>query len=260
MAKMVIRSYQEINAQRKKARFVLFLMSLPFLVFIILYTVNTFVSYQIANQSLSSYEQKEFKESQASSEKLKTGNLFEKWKVYYNSGTAYLSDGEYNDAQNDLETALLTVPSGAQECAVRSNLVLTYEAQGDQAEFDADPATADAKYKAALQIISEAPPECAPPKPQSGPSEGQAEDGTPQTLEESKDRISEKLGQESDDSADPADGSESEEGETETPSRVETEQEKIERQLEQSNSDRNNKESNQRGENKENEEPVDKPW
>jgi tetratricopeptide (TPR) repeat protein len=258
MAKMVIRSYQEINVRRKKLRLILFLFSIPFLAFIILYAVNTTTSYQTADQSIDSYNKEEFKDSQAFSEKLKNGNFFEKWKVYYNSGTAYLADGKYNDAQNDLETALLTVPNGVKECPVRSNLVLTYEAQGDQAVIDADQMTADAKYKAALDIISEAPEECAPPSPNSGPAEKQAEDGTPKTLQESKDRISEKLGQEPEQPSDTPD--DSQEAETETPSRDESDQEKIERQLEQSNSDRNNNESDKRGENSQTEEPVDKPW
>lgn len=70
-------------------------------------------------------------------------NVFEEWVAPFNEGTARLAAGSLDDALDALTTALETVPA-EEECTVRINLALTYEALGDElVEFRPDDAASE---------------------------------------------------------------------------------------------------------------------
>lgn len=87
---------------------------------------------------------------------LQNVNALERWKPYYNAGTARYAGGGFFPASQELEQALEIVPKGtdgqrgADECLVAMNLSLAYEGLGDQAALAADPAMAIAYYDQAL--------------------------------------------------------------------------------------------------------------
>jgi tetratricopeptide (TPR) repeat protein len=87
---------------------------------------------------------------------LQNVNALERWKPYYNAGTARYAGGAFFPASQELEQALEIVPKGtdgqrgADECLVAMNLSLAYEGLGDQAALAADPAMAISYYDQAL--------------------------------------------------------------------------------------------------------------
>lgn len=88
-------------------------------------------------------------------------NVLERWKPYYNSGTARYSSGAFFTATQELERAMELVPRGApeegrsaEECLVATNLSLAYEGLGDEAARASDPAMAIAYYEQALATIA----------------------------------------------------------------------------------------------------------
>jgi hypothetical protein len=64
------------------------------------------------------------------------GNPVERWKGYYNAGTAALRDELYWSAVDDLGTALETVPD-EYRCHVQTNRAIALEAYGDEQVADA---------------------------------------------------------------------------------------------------------------------------
>ena len=86
-------------------------------------------------------------------------NILERWKPYYNTGTARYASGAFFAASRELNTAMELVPKGtpeergAEECMVATNLSLTYEGMGDEAARANDPAMALDYYAQALATI-----------------------------------------------------------------------------------------------------------
>ena len=86
-------------------------------------------------------------------------NVLERWKPYYNTGTARYASGAFFAASRELTTAMDLVPKGkdgqrgADECLVATNLSLTYEGMGDEAARANDPAMALDYYAQALATI-----------------------------------------------------------------------------------------------------------
>lgn len=64
------------------------------------------------------------------------GNPVERWKGYYNAGTAAVREELWWSAVDDLDTALETVPD-AHRCAVQTNRAIALEAYGDEQVADA---------------------------------------------------------------------------------------------------------------------------
>ena len=81
---------------------------------------------------------------------------------YYNRGTAAAAVGDYEPAQDDLESALDITPV-SDECAVRINLSYVYEQRADLVA-DQDAKQSDELYEQSLQTLEDAPEECQPKK------------------------------------------------------------------------------------------------
>ena len=81
---------------------------------------------------------------------------------YYNRGTAEAAVGDFEAAQDDLESALDITPV-RDECAVRINLSFVYEKLADEVA-DQDPDQSDELYDRSLKTLEDAPKECQPKK------------------------------------------------------------------------------------------------
>lgn len=81
---------------------------------------------------------------------------------YYNRGTAQAAVGDFEPAQDDLESALDITPV-SDECAVRINLSYVYEQRADLIA-DQDAKQSDELYAQSLQTLEDAPEECQPKK------------------------------------------------------------------------------------------------
>jgi tetratricopeptide (TPR) repeat protein len=255
MAKMVLKSYEEMNKSRKKSRIILVLLSIPFIIAIGLFGIKAYMMYSQAGTTISTYEKKDFNQSAIESAKQKENNLFEPWLAYYNLGTSYAAEEKYNEAEPELVKALGMVENSLKQCFVRSNLAIVYEKQGDTATSTGNQAESENRYALAQKVIEEAPEECFPPSSGGKGKENSETSDAGEDMDETSDRVGDKQ--------DEAKGEEGDEGnETpESPKPEESGTDKIEEQLEQSNTDRTNKENSERGENLNgSRESVDKPW
>jgi hypothetical protein len=116
-------------------------------------------------------------------------NWFEPYKSPYNVGTALAGAEELDAARSKLEEAL-GLASGLEVCAVRVNLALVIERQGDAARADGDGEAAAQLYGEGLQVTAETPEEC-------DSDEAQQQSPDPQrdmsdTLDQLEDRLQEK--------------------------------------------------------------------
>jgi tetratricopeptide (TPR) repeat protein len=106
MAKMVLRSYAEENARRKRIRIVFIFVSIPLLAIILLYGAKTASMFYNAQSSISNFEEKKYSESAEAGDRQKAVNIIQSWLAYYNSGTARIANGDYPQGIEDLKIAL----------------------------------------------------------------------------------------------------------------------------------------------------------
>lgn len=93
-------------------------------------------------------------------EKLSILNIVERWRAPFVEGTGKSMQGDLPAGRADLERALGMTKSPEDDCTVRTNLVLTVTAQGDEAGKKGDT-DAEKKYaEEALKLIEEGPDGC----------------------------------------------------------------------------------------------------
>jgi tetratricopeptide (TPR) repeat protein len=239
MAKMVLRSYAEENARRKRIRIVFIFVSIPLLAIILLYGAKTASMFYNAQSSISNFEEKKYSESAEAGDRQKAVNIIQSWLAYYNSGTARIANGDYPQGIEDLKIALKqaeeSVPA---ECFIRANLAIGYERYGDT--FKDREATDQALgfYALAEQTIAEANPACFPPQNSSSGNEQQ--DEAAESMNETSERLEEKKSESN--GEEPQDGN-GEQQQDETKSG----EDKIREQTEETGRDRAEKEAQERG-------------
>ncbi|MEE6179481.1 hypothetical protein [Mycobacterium sp. 050134] len=86
-------------------------------------------------------------------------NIIEPGKVSFVAGDLEVLEGNLDTAERQFGAAL-DRSGGADACAVRVNLELVRETQGDIAAANGDKSRAEERYNSALQVISGAPPHC----------------------------------------------------------------------------------------------------
>ena len=99
--------------------------------------------------------------SEAAAQRFLTMSPFEDHKGHFAIGTARAADGDLDTAETELTTALSTAPP-ADECAVRINLALVQETQGNDFRDAEDTDAANERYDAATATLADAPEECRP--------------------------------------------------------------------------------------------------
>lgn len=114
--------------------------------------------WQLARAS-AQFEAGDYAAAQESADTFLAVSPFERYKGHFATGTALAGDGRLDEAEAALETALSTAPP-RDECAVRVNLALVQEGQGDAFREADDVDAANDRYDAARTTLAEAPEEC----------------------------------------------------------------------------------------------------
>lgn len=128
------------------------------LVLLLVAAWSGFTHWQLT-RSASQFEAGEYAASEESARTFLRMSPFEKHKGHFAVGTALAADGDLDGGEAALLTSLSTSPE-CDECAVRINLALVQEEQGNTFR-DADEVTAaNERYDTAQQTLSDAPDEC----------------------------------------------------------------------------------------------------
>ena len=163
----------------RKRRWILFGISLPIVVFGLYWAFHMLGLAPTAQNAIDAYDDGDFLASQAHSTSLLEPNVFETWLPYFNRGDAFAGDQNYGPAIDDFEIALELAPQEKQ-CDIRLNLALGWERFGDAYVEAGFYQGAVNLYAASQAVLDAAGPECDPPENQ-------------EQLQESKDRVAEKL-------------------------------------------------------------------
>ncbi|AQT80501.1 hypothetical protein B1R94_16335 [Mycolicibacterium litorale] len=148
-----------MTAARLQLRRRLLMVSAPVALLLILAAVKM-ISVVVAGDSAASH----FARGDASALRgdvstLNVANVIEPAKARFAAGAAAVLDGRLGDADTEFSRALAGTDPG-QSCPVRINLELVREAQGDVAAAEARAADAAQRYRSALAIAGDAPPDC----------------------------------------------------------------------------------------------------
>ena len=162
------------------------LIALPPTVLAIVVAVKLIGLTIVSGQVSAAYEREDFESATSIARWLTVVNVIDPWKAHFAVGDGLAAQGLDADAQGEFERAL-GLASAEDQCAVRVNLSLVLERQGD-AVVAADPNKRDeasAFYDEALDVIDKADESCRQP-PQNG------EEGTDDDLSDSEKRVTEK--------------------------------------------------------------------
>lgn len=270
MAKMVLKTFDEINASRKRTRIISTLILIPFLLVVgfLGYKISEmYITSQIAIDKFASSEAEETSDEQretdlAEADKLtaglENGFFVDRWIALYNRGTVLTANTEYAQAIEKFQLAINEISSeDPNVCLIYANLAIANERYGD--EFAANDATTDAEYwyDQALLVVENAPAICSPP-PNNGEGDSEEPTEAEESLENTEERVEGKqqeLG-ESDGTGetDPNAEEQSDEGEQTTPEKSDVEE--IREQMDQSEQERMEDTSNSDGAAQE----YSKPW
>ena len=106
-------------------------------------------------------------------------NWVERWKPDYDIGTSLLALDALDEAHRSLEAAL-RLAEPVEQCPIRANLAIVLERQGDRARAADDFAGAIAKWQEALHVLD-------------GRDESCAETSSARSLDDTRERVLEKL-------------------------------------------------------------------
>lgn len=239
------------NRRRRSIRRWVAIGTLPLTLAALLFVGKTLSMYAFAHQAITTYVVADYSGSTSAAEAQEFLNWFEPFKAPYNVGTALAGADELDGARAKLEEAL-PLAHGLEVCAVRVNLAIVIERQGDAAVSAGDGAGAAELYSEGLLITAETPEEC-----NSEEADSQSPDpdrSMSETLEDLEDRLQEKQ-QQSEQQPPPSDG---EDEEQEQPSQPDQDKlDELQDKLEQGAEER---EQNQQGDEDGPGGGTDKPW
>nr|BFF13689.1 hypothetical protein GCM10025699_49920 [Microbacterium flavescens] len=161
-----------IGAYRRRLRRRLLLWSLPVVLIVLLVAAKLLSMPVFAALTQWSYADREFERSTSLSEPLGIANVIEPWVHHFDRGTGYAQIGVLDVARTEFATALELAPDDPTiSCVIRTDLVLTIEAQGDAALLELRYADAEALFAQGRQAVDEAPEGCfQPPRTPPGPT------------------------------------------------------------------------------------------
>ena len=177
------------NRRRRLVRRWVAIGTLPLTIVALLFVGKLLSMYAFAHQAISAYVVDDYAGSTAAAEGQEFLNWFEPYKAPYNVGTALAGSEDLDGARSKFEEAL-PLASGLEVCAVRVNLAIVIERQGDAAVDAGDGPAGAELYGEALQITAETPEEC-----NSEEADSQSPDpdrSMSETLDELGDRLQEK--------------------------------------------------------------------
>ena len=183
---------------RRRLRRRLLLWSAPVVLVVLLVALKLLSLPVFAGLAQQAYDDRAYERAGSLSEPLGVANLVEPWVHHFDRGTAYAQVGVLDVARQEFVTALALAPDDATiSCVIRTDLVLTIEAQGDAALLELRYADAEELYQLGQRTIDEAPEGCFVP-----PEDPQQPD-TSRPLEDADGRLGEKEQQAQ---GDPGDG------------------------------------------------------
>ncbi|MBS1906256.1 MAG: hypothetical protein JST33_06735 [Actinobacteria bacterium] len=147
------------NRRRRAARRWIAWGSLPLLIVAVLFVGKLVSLYAFAYQSITAYVSGDYSGSVAAAENLNPANWFEPYKAPFDQGVGLAESGKLAAGQKKFEESL-TLAHGLEVCAVRFNLALVLEREGDAAADGQDHVTALEFYAQALQVNADRPKEC----------------------------------------------------------------------------------------------------
>lgn len=147
------------NRRRRRIRRWVAIGTLPLTLAALFFVGKLLSMYAFAHQSVTAYVVDDFAGSESAAHGQEFLNWFEPYKAPYNIGTALAGGEQLPEAREKLEEAL-DLATGLEVCAVRVNLALVVERQGDAARADGDGAAAAELYGEALTLTVETPEEC----------------------------------------------------------------------------------------------------
>lgn len=239
------------NRRRRRIRRWVAVGTLPLTLAALLLVGKMLSMYAYAHQSITSYVVGDYSGSTAAAQGQEFLNWFEPFKAPYNVGTALAGADELDGARAKLEEAL-PLAHGLEVCAVRVNLAIVIERQGDAAITAGDGAGAAELYSEGLLITAETPDEC-----DSDDADSQSPDpdrSMSDTLDGLEDRLQEKL-QQSQQQSSPSEGDDEEQKQPSQPDQNKLDQ--LQKRLEQGAEER---EQNQQGDDDGPGGGTDKPW
>lgn len=240
------------NRRRRSIRRWILIGMLPISLAALLFAGKLLSMYGFAHQAISAYVVDDYSGSESAARGQEYANWFEPFKAPYNVGTALAGAEQLDQARAKFEEAL-PLASGLDVCAVRVNLALVIERQGDAARADGDGPAAAQLYGEALLVTAETPEECSSPE-----ADSQSPDpdrSMSDSLEELEDRLQEKQRDSEQEPQENPDGGDGEE--QEQPAQPDQDKlDELEDKLQQGEEERQQNEGDQDG-------PgggTDKPW
>ncbi len=237
------------NRRRRSIRRWIAIGTLPITLAALLFTGKLLSMYGFAHQAISTYVAGDYSGSTAAAQGQEFLNWFEPFKAPYNAGTALAGAEEFDGARAKLEEAL-PLAAGLEVCAVRINLALVIERQGDAARSDGDGPGAAQLYGEALQVTAETPEEC-----NSDEADRQSPDpdrDMSDTLDELENRLQEKQQQSEQNEQQNPDGDEVEQPQQPDQDKLDELQEKLEQGAEERQQNQGDEDGPGGG--------TDKPW
>ena len=167
-----------MSAQQRQRRRRLLLGSLPVVVLLVLGALRLLSLNLVAAQTIEAYESGDRAATEEWGERQGWVNIVEQFRSPFAIGDAHVLTGSFEQARPWFEQALEQVPKGGiDECKVRVNLGLTYEALGDAAKAKERTTEWKQFYDKGIETTSQRPPLCdAPEGEQSGEQLQQAQE------------------------------------------------------------------------------------
>ncbi|MGM7699879.1 hypothetical protein [Microbacterium sp. A84] len=240
----------QANRRRRRIRRLVVIGTLPLTLAALLFVGKLLSMYAFAHQAITSYVVADYSGSTAAAEGQEFLNWFEPFKAPYNVGTALAGAEELDGARTKFEEAL-PLATGLEVCAVRVNLAIVIERQGDSLVDEGDGVGGAALYGEALLVTAETPEEC-----NSEEADSQSPDpdrSMSETLDELEDRLQEK--QRNQQPPPPSDGEDGQEEQPQQPDQGKLDE--IQEKLEQGAKER---EQNQQDDPDSPGSGTDKPW
>ena len=147
------------NRRRRSVRRWIAWGSLPLLLVAALFVGKIVSLYAFAYQSITAYVSGDYTGSVNAARGLDPANWFEPYKAPFDQGVGLAESGKLAAGQKKFEESL-KLAHGLEVCAVRFNLALVLEREGDAAADTQDPTTALEFYAQALEINAGTPKEC----------------------------------------------------------------------------------------------------
>ena len=238
------------NRRRRSIRRWVAIATLPLTLAALVFVGKTLSMYAFAHQAITSYIVGDYSGATAAAQGQSFINWFEPFKAPYNVGTALAGAEDLEGARMKLEEAL-PLAHGFEVCAVRVNLAIVIERQGDAAVAAGDGAGAAELYGEGLLVTAETPEECNGEQADSQSPDPDRSMGD--ALEDLEDRLQEKQQQSQQDPPPPDDNQEQ-------PQPSEPDQDKLDQLQEKLEQGAEEREQNQQGDEDGPGGGTDKPW